>query len=63
MSNDRISGIADDVKGKAKESAGDLTDDSKQKGEGKVDQVKGDAKEGIADAKDKAGDLMDKKDN
>jgi uncharacterized protein YjbJ (UPF0337 family) len=60
--NDRVSGIADQVKGKAKETAGDVTGDSQQQGEGKVDQVKGNAKEGMADAKDKVGDMMDNDD-
>jgi uncharacterized protein YjbJ (UPF0337 family) len=65
MSNDkdRVSGIADQVKGNVKETAGDMTGDSQQQGEGKVDQVKGNAKEGVADAKDKMGDLLNGNDD
>jgi len=59
MSNDRISGITDQVKGNVKDKAGDMTGDSQQQGEGKVDQVKGKAKEGMADAKDKFDDMKD----
>lgn len=43
----------DDIKGKVKEAAGDLTDNKDLQREGKVDQ-------GIADVKDKVGDVADK---
>ncbi len=43
----------DDLKGKAKEAAGDLTDNKDLEREGKVDQ-------GMADVKDKVGDVTDK---
>ncbi|HRW39197.1 MAG: CsbD family protein [Acidimicrobiales bacterium] len=44
---------ADDLKGRAKEAAGDLTDDDDLKREGKADQVTGKVKEGIDKVKDK----------
>jgi uncharacterized protein YjbJ (UPF0337 family) len=42
----------DDLKGRAKEAAGDLTDDKDLQREGKIDQ-------GVATVKDKAGDVAD----
>jgi uncharacterized protein YjbJ (UPF0337 family) len=47
-------GTTDDLKGRAKEAAGDLTDDQGLKNEGKVDRAKGKAK----DAVDRAGDAL-----
>ncbi|MEZ5139494.1 MAG: CsbD family protein [Acidimicrobiales bacterium] len=44
---------ADDLKGRAKEAAGDLTNDDDLKREGKADQVTGKVKEGIDKVKDK----------
>jgi uncharacterized protein YjbJ (UPF0337 family) len=49
----------DDLKGRAKEAAGDLTDDDKLQREGKADQASGKAKDLIDDAKDKATDVVD----
>ena len=52
------------VAGKAKEAAGDITDDPTKKAEGFVDQAAGHSKEIIADLKDKsesmAQDVKDK---
>ena len=47
-------GTTDDLKGRAKEAAGDLTDDQGLKNEGKVDRAQGSVK----DAVDKAGDKV-----
>jgi uncharacterized protein YjbJ (UPF0337 family) len=47
-------GTTDDLKGRAKEAAGDLTDDESLKNEGRVDRGQGKAK----DAVDKAGDKL-----
>jgi uncharacterized protein YjbJ (UPF0337 family) len=44
----------DDMKGRMKEAAGDLTDDDRLKNEGKVDQGKGKVKEAI----DRVGDAI-----
>ena len=43
----------DDLKGRAKEAAGDLTDDDDLKREGKIDQGKGEVKEAIDKIADK----------
>jgi uncharacterized protein YjbJ (UPF0337 family) len=53
-------GTADDVKGRAKEAAGDLTDDKGLKNEGKVDRATGSAKDAIGDAGDKVKDAVNK---
>lgn len=61
----------EDMKGRVKEAAGDLTDDEKLQKEGKLDQASakvkekvGDvgeaAKEGVEKVKDKVNDAMDK---
>jgi uncharacterized protein YjbJ (UPF0337 family) len=44
----------DDVKGRAKEAAGDLTDNDELKREGKVDQASSKTKEFVENAKDKS---------
>jgi uncharacterized protein YjbJ (UPF0337 family) len=44
---------ADDLKGRVKEAAGDLTDDDELKREGKIDQATGKAKEFVDDVADK----------
>ncbi|HEY7074037.1 MAG TPA: CsbD family protein [Solirubrobacteraceae bacterium] len=52
-------GTADDVKGRAKEAAGDLTDDKSLKNEGKVDRATGSVKDKVDDASDKVKDAID----
>jgi uncharacterized protein YjbJ (UPF0337 family) len=49
----------DDVKGRVKEAAGDLTDNDDLKREGKADRAGGKAKEFIDKVEDKAKDLVD----
>lgn len=49
----------DDLKGRVKQAAGDLTDDRDLKNEGKRDQAAGKAKELVDDAKDKINDAVD----
>lgn len=53
-------GFVDQVKGKAKEVAGDVTGDNSTKAEGILDQVIGKAKEVAADAKDVAQEVAEK---
>ena len=48
----------DDLKGRAKEAAGDLTDDKDLQREGKVDQGKAEVKEKVGDVTDKIGDKI-----
>jgi uncharacterized protein YjbJ (UPF0337 family) len=43
----------DDLKGRAKEAAGDLTDNDDMKREGKVDQATGKVKDAVDDVADK----------
>lgn len=49
----------DDVKGRAKEAVGDLTDNDDLKREGRTDRNAGKAKEKLSDAKDKLDDAVD----
>lgn len=48
----------DELKGRAKEAAGDLTDNDKLKREGKVDKALGDAKELAEDVAEKVKDVL-----
>jgi uncharacterized protein YjbJ (UPF0337 family) len=50
---------ADDLKGRAKEAVGDLTNNSDLKREGQTDQAAGKVKEKLSDAKDKLEDVVD----
>lgn len=50
----------DDLKGRVKEAAGDLTDNDRLKREGKADQLEGKVKELVDDARDKIEDAVDK---
>jgi len=50
---------ADDLKGRVKEAAGDLTDNEDLEREGKADRAAGKAKEMLEDAKDKVDDAID----
>jgi uncharacterized protein YjbJ (UPF0337 family) len=49
----------DDLKGRAKEAVGDLTDNADLKREGKVDRAGGKLKDAVDKAEDKAKDLID----
>lgn len=51
----------DDLKGRVKEAAGDLTGDKDLEREGKLDQAKGTVKEGVDRVGDAAKDLFGKK--
>ena len=53
-------GTTDDLKGRAKEAAGDLTGDQDLKNEGKVDRAAGTVKDKVGDAADKAKDVVGK---
>jgi uncharacterized protein YjbJ (UPF0337 family) len=55
-------GTTDDVKGRVKEAAGDLTDDQGLKNEGKVDRATGTVKDKVGDAGDKVKDAVNKDD-
>lgn len=49
----------EEVKGRAKEAAGDLTDDEELKTEGKADQASSKAKDALDTVKDKLEDAVD----
>ena len=53
-------GKLDDLKGRTKEAAGDLTDDQSLKNEGKVDKATGSVKDAAGDAGDKVKDVINK---
>jgi len=50
----------DDLKGRVKEAAGDLTNDQELKNEGKVDKAAGAVKDKVGDAADKVKDVLGK---
>jgi len=49
----------DDMKGRAKQAAGDLTDNDDLKNEGKADRMGAKVKSAASDAKDKVGDAVE----
>jgi len=51
----------DDIKGRAKEAVGDITDDKDLQREGKVDQFTSDVKEKVGDVADKVKDAISSK--
>jgi uncharacterized protein YjbJ (UPF0337 family) len=53
-------GTTDDLKGRAKEAAGDLTNDDSLKNEGKVDRASGTVKDKVGDAADSVKDALRK---
>ena len=54
-----LSSKSDDLKGRAKEAVGDLTDNPDLKREGKTDRAAGKVKEKLSDAKEKLEDVVD----
>jgi uncharacterized protein YjbJ (UPF0337 family) len=50
--DDKIEAKTDEVKGKAKETAGQVTDDEELEAEGKGDQMKGNLKQAVEKVKD-----------
>ena len=53
-------GKGDDLKGRVKEAAGDVTDDDGLKREGKIDRATGKVKDKVGDASDKLKDAVRK---
>jgi uncharacterized protein YjbJ (UPF0337 family) len=53
------SSTGDDLKGRAKEAIGDLTDDKDLKREGRTDRAAGTVKDKLSDAKDRLEDVVD----
>lgn len=56
----KAEGKKDDLKGRVKEAAGDLTDDDRLKREGKTDRAAGAVKEKLEQAKEKGEEVIDK---
>jgi uncharacterized protein YjbJ (UPF0337 family) len=56
MANEKI----EDMKGRIKEAAGDVTDNDDLKREGKVDQASAKVKDKVGDVADKVKDVLDK---
>ena len=54
-----MDGTTDDMKGRVKEAAGDLTDNDDLKNEGKADRASGKAKDVVEDLEDKAEGAID----
>lgn len=54
-----MSGTKDKMTGRAKQAAGDLTDDDDLKREGKADEAAGKAKDAVDDVKDGVSDAID----
>jgi uncharacterized protein YjbJ (UPF0337 family) len=52
-------GTGDDLKGRAKEAVGDLTNNDDLKREGKTDRAAGKVKNTVSDVKDKLEDAVD----
>ena len=52
---DRIEGKVDEVKGRGKAAAGELTDNQQLRDEGQLDQAVGQVKQGMADVKARIG--------
>jgi uncharacterized protein YjbJ (UPF0337 family) len=59
MDKEHVKGIADDVKGKAKEAAGHVFRDKELEQEGKLDQAKGAVHKTVGDLKDAGRDAID----
>lgn len=55
-----MSGKADEIKGRVKEAAGDLTDDQDLKDSGKADKAAGKVKQGVEHAVNKVRDTIKK---
>jgi uncharacterized protein YjbJ (UPF0337 family) len=59
MNRDELEGKGDQLKGKIKQAAGDLTDDEKLHGEGVADETSGNVQEGFGTARRKVGDAIE----
>lgn len=58
--SDKFSNKAEELKGRAKETAGAATGDDDLKNDGKGDQASSAVKDGVGKVKDKANDIADK---
>lgn len=59
MNRDELEGKKDQLKGKVKQAAGDLTDDDQLHDEGVADEAAGDVQEGFGRARRKVGNAIE----
>jgi uncharacterized protein YjbJ (UPF0337 family) len=59
MNRDELDGKAKQVKGKVKQSVGDLTDDDRLHDEGVADEAEGEVQEGFGRARRKVGQAVE----
>jgi uncharacterized protein YjbJ (UPF0337 family) len=59
MNRDELKGKAEQVKGKVKQAAGDLTDDERLRDEGVADEAAGDVQEGFGRTRRKVGEAIE----
>ena len=59
MNRDEVKGKAEALKGKAKQAAGDLTDDPNLRDEGVADEAAGKTKDAFGHAKRKVGEAVE----
>ena len=58
MNKDEFDGKVDQVKGRIKQGAGDLTDNDQLRDEGTADEASGNVQEGFGKARQKVGDAI-----
>jgi uncharacterized protein YjbJ (UPF0337 family) len=58
-SNDEVRGKWEQAKGRAKQAAGDLTDNDRLRDEGVADEAVGNAREGVGKARRKVGEAIE----
>jgi uncharacterized protein YjbJ (UPF0337 family) len=59
MNRDELEGKGEQLKGKVKQAAGDLTDNERLHGEGVADEAAGNVQEGFGTARRKVGDAIE----
>jgi uncharacterized protein YjbJ (UPF0337 family) len=59
MNRDELKGKTDQVRGKIKQAAGDLTDDDRLRDEGVADEASGDLQEGFGRGRRKVGEAIE----
>jgi uncharacterized protein YjbJ (UPF0337 family) len=59
MNRDELEGKGEQLKGKIKQAAGDLTDDERLHGEGVADEAAGNVQEGFGTARRKVGEAIE----
>jgi uncharacterized protein YjbJ (UPF0337 family) len=59
MNKDEMDGKLDQVKGKLKQAAGDLTDNDRLRDEGVADEASGDVQEGFGRGRRKVGEAIE----